>query len=189
MQYYPHLLTSCKASRLSSNDDLPLPIHIFKEGDLCCALYFGPKQTNDPRWVPAVVVKRSGTRSIQVRIVHQGSLWQRHIDQLRPRYPSTEDDKPGEDYTFDTDNTPNSEQNNNAPESSTQDELESSIQVSTNTLPHSPVLPFMALLIHDNRRGPKSKELYMVGLWLIIKTPFEFVLLVSGGVVSFCIAH
>ena len=67
------------------------------------------------------------------------SIWRRHIDQLRPRYPSTEDDEPGENYTFVTDNAPNSEQNNNAPESSTQAEPESSIQVSTNSLPHIPV--------------------------------------------------
>ena len=44
---------------------------------------------------------------------------------------------------------------------------------------------FMALLIHDDRRGPESKELSMVVLWLIIKTPFVFVLLVRGSVVLF----
>ena len=81
-----------------------------------------------------MVVKRTGTRTIQVRTVSQGSIWRRHIDQLRPRYPSNEDDEPGEDYTFDTDNTPNSERNNNAPESSIQDEPASSVQESTNTL-------------------------------------------------------
>ena len=124
---------------ISSNDDSRHSIHNFRVGDPCYALYFGPKQTKDPRWVPAVVVKRTGTRTIHVRTVPQGSIWRRHNDQLRPRYPSTEDDEPGEDYTFDTDSTLNSEQNNNAPESSTQDETESSIQISTNTLPHSPV--------------------------------------------------
>ena len=82
---------------ISSNDDSRHAIHNFKAGDPCYALYFGPKQTKDPRWVLAVVVKRTGTRTIQVRTVSQGSIWRRHIDQLRPRYPSTEDDEPGED--------------------------------------------------------------------------------------------
>ena len=100
MQYYPHLLTSCKASRraISSTDDSRHPIHNFKAGDPCYTLYFGPKQTKDPRWVPAVVVERTSSRTIQVRTVPQGSIWRRHIDQLRPRYPLTEDDEPGEDY-------------------------------------------------------------------------------------------
>ena len=65
-------------------------------------------------------------RTILIRTVPQGSIWRRHIDQLQPRYPST-------------DNTPNSEQIDIAPEPSTQDEPESSVQESTNTLPHSPV--------------------------------------------------
>ena len=54
---------------ISSNDDSRHPIHNFKAGDPCYALYFGPKQTKDPRWVPAVVVKWTGTRTIQVRTV------------------------------------------------------------------------------------------------------------------------
>ena len=37
-------------------------------------------------WVPAIVVKRFGTRSVNVRVVPRGSVWRRHIDQLRPRY-------------------------------------------------------------------------------------------------------
>ena len=141
MQYYPHLLTSCKTSR---QEQFLQPIICVIQSTtskqvILATLYFGPKQTKDPRWVPAVVIKRTGTRTIQVRTVFQGSIWRRHIDQLRPRYPSTEDDEPSENYTFDSDNTPNSEQINNAPESSTQDEPESSAQESTNTLSHSPV--------------------------------------------------
>ena len=86
-----------------------------------------------------MVVKRTGSRTIQVRTVPQGRIWRRHIDQLRPRFPSNEDDEPGEDYTFDSDHTPNSEEINDAPEPFPQDEPVSSVQVSTNTLPHSPV--------------------------------------------------
>ena len=146
---------------ISSTDGLRHPIYNFKAGDPCYTLYFVPKQTKDPKWVPAVVVKRTGTRSIQVQTIPQGSIWRRHIDQLRPRYSSTEDDEPGEDYTFDIDNTPNSEQNNNAPESSTQDEENLQFKY-LRTLYH--IHPFMALLIHDDRRGPESKELSIVVL-------------------------
>ena len=134
-----HSMQGKQTRAISSNDDSRHSIHNFKVGDPCYALYFGPKQTKDPKWVPAVVVKRTGTRTIQVWTVPQGSIWRRHIDQLRQRYPSTEDDEPGKDYTFDSDNTPNAEQINNASESSTQDEQESSAQEFTNTLPHSPV--------------------------------------------------
>ena len=133
-----HVMQGKQTTAIFSNDDLHHLIHNFKAGDPCYALYFGPKQTKDLRWVSAVVVKQTGTRPIPVRTVPQGSIWRRQIDQLRPRYPSIEDDEPGLDYTFDTDNTPNSEQNNNASESSTQNEPESLVQESTNTLPHSP---------------------------------------------------
>ena len=73
-------------------------IHSYKVGDPCYTLYFGPKRTQDPCWIPAVVVKRAGTRTAQVRPIPQGGIWRRHIDQLRPRYP--EDDKPGDEYSF-----------------------------------------------------------------------------------------
>ena len=66
----------------SSNDDSRQSIHNFKVGDPCYALYFGPKQTKE--WVLAMVVKRTGTCTIPVRTVPQGSIWRRHIDQLRP---------------------------------------------------------------------------------------------------------
>ena len=110
-----HIMQGKQAKAISSNVDLRHPIYNFKLSDPCYAFCYGPKQSKDPKWVPAVVFKRTSTRTIQVLTVQQDSIWRHHIDQLRPRYPSTEDDEQGEDYTFDTDNTPNSEQNNNAP--------------------------------------------------------------------------
>ena len=142
-----------QTSAISSNDDSRHPIHNFKAGDRCYAFCFGPKQTKDPRWIPAVIIQPTGTRSVQVRTVLQGNVWRPHVNQLRARDPLTEDDKLGEDYTLDNDIASNSKQNNNAPESSTQ---ESSVQESTNTLPHQ---LFKTLLIHDDRRGSESKEL------------------------------
>ena len=48
------------------------------------------------RWVPAVVTKKFGTRSVSVRVVPRGGTWRRHIEQLRPRYVDQDDTDPGE---------------------------------------------------------------------------------------------
>ena len=55
----------------------------------CYALYCGPKQTREPKWVPGVVTKVFGTRSFNVRITSNGAIWRRHIEQLRPRHTDT----------------------------------------------------------------------------------------------------
>ena len=39
---------------------------IYKVGTHCCALYFGPRRDKDPRWVPAIVTKVYGSRSVKV---------------------------------------------------------------------------------------------------------------------------
>ena len=63
---------------------------------LLYALYCGPRREKDPRWVPAVVTKVFGSRSMNVRVFPRGGTWRRHIDQLRPRYGVEEDTNPGE---------------------------------------------------------------------------------------------
>ena len=146
-----HIMQSIQTRSTSSNDNSHRPVHNFIVDDLCYTLCFGPEQTRDPRWVPAVIIQRTDTRNIQVRTFPQDSIWRRHIDQLPLRYSWTKDDEPREDCSFETDNTPNSEQNNNAPGSSTQNESESSVQESMNTLPHLPVYgPF------NTRRSKKA---------------------------------
>ena len=70
--------------------------HIFKVGMPCYALYCGPRRDKDPRWVPAVVTKVFGTRSVNVRVLPKGSTWRRLIEQLRPRYGVHEDADPEE---------------------------------------------------------------------------------------------
>ena len=72
------------------------PVQKYKVGTPCYAQYFGPRRNRQPRWVPAVVTKVCGTRNINVRVVPHGPTWRRHIEQLRPRYGSTEDADPGE---------------------------------------------------------------------------------------------
>ena len=98
----PHLLQgrqSKQASKHSNAEDSEVVSkveHHYSLGDPCSALYFGPRRDRDPRWVPAIVTKVHGTRSVNVRVIPRGPTWRRHLDQLRPRYGSDQDDDPCE---------------------------------------------------------------------------------------------
>ena len=98
----PHLLQgrqSKQASKRSNAEDSEVVSkveHHYSLGDPCYALYFGPRRDRDPRWVPAIVTKVHGTRSVNVRVIPRGPTWRRHLDQLRPRYGSDQDDDPCE---------------------------------------------------------------------------------------------
>ena len=98
----PHLLQgrqSRQASKYSNTEDSEVVSkveHHYSLGDPCYALYFGPRRDRDPRWVPAIVTKVHGTRSVNVRVIPRGPTWRRHLDQLRPRYGSDQDDDPCE---------------------------------------------------------------------------------------------
>ena len=98
----PHLLQgrqSRQASKHSNAEDSEVVSkveHQYSLGDPCYALYFGPRRDRDPRWVPAIVTKVHGTRSVNVRVIPRGPTWRRHLDQLRPRYGSDQDDDPCE---------------------------------------------------------------------------------------------
>ena len=98
----PHLLQgrqSRQASKHSNTEDSEVVSkveHHYSLGDPCYALYFGPRRDRDPRWVPAIVTKVHGTRSVNVRVIPRGPTWRRHLDQLRPRYGSDQDDDPCE---------------------------------------------------------------------------------------------
>ena len=98
----PHLLQgrqSKQASKHSNAEDSEVVSkveHHYSLGDPCYALYFGPRRDRDPRWVPAIVTKVHGTRSVNVRVIPRGPTWRRHLDQLRPRYGSDQDDDPCE---------------------------------------------------------------------------------------------
>lgn len=74
----------------------------YRVGAPCYALYCGTKRDKSPRWVPAVVVKVFGSRSVNVRVLPRGPIWRRHIDQLRPRFGADQDDDPGEVPAKDT---------------------------------------------------------------------------------------
>ena len=98
----PHLLQgkqSRQASKHSNAEDSEVVSkveHHYSLGDPCYALYFGPRRDRDPRWVPAIVTKVHGTRSVNVRVIPRGPTWRKHLDQLRPRYGSDQDDDPCE---------------------------------------------------------------------------------------------
>lgn len=72
----------------------------FNVGDPVYALYYGPRRDREPRWVPAIVIKRLGSRSVNVKVLPRGPTWRRHLEQLQPRHSSAEDEDPGE-YTDD----------------------------------------------------------------------------------------
>ena len=44
------------------------PFRTYQVGDPCYALYCGPKRTSHPKWVPATVIKRFGTRTFNVKV-------------------------------------------------------------------------------------------------------------------------
>ena len=67
------------------------PQRQYQTGSAVYALYCGPRRSEDPRWVAAVVIIRLGTRTVSVRVHPRGPVWKRHIDQLRPRYGASED--------------------------------------------------------------------------------------------------
>ena len=85
-----------KEATKSQQEKITRPVQGYKVGAPCYARYFGPQRNRQPRWVPAVVTKVYGTRSVNVRVVPHGPTWRRHIEQLRPRHGSTEDSDPGE---------------------------------------------------------------------------------------------
>ena len=72
----PHLLQGRQSRQRQEVE------HHYTLGDPCYALYFGPRRDRDPRWVPAIVTKVHGTRSVNVQVIPRGQTWRRHLDQL-----------------------------------------------------------------------------------------------------------
>ena len=59
------------------------------------ALYYGPRQTSTPRWIPAVITSVHGNKTFTVKVHPRGPLWKRHLEQLQPRHGVAEDTDPG----------------------------------------------------------------------------------------------
>lgn len=77
-------------------------LHPYRVGKPVYAAYYGRKLDKDPRWVPATVSKRLGTRHLLVKVLPRGPIWKRHIEQLRPRYGADQDTDPGENVPTST---------------------------------------------------------------------------------------
>ena len=103
MQYYPHLLTSCKASRLEQFLQMMIRVIQSTTSKQVILATHSTLVLNKPKIRDGFQPWSLNELALVQFTVPQGSIWRRHIDQLRPRYFSTEDDEPGEDYTFDTD--------------------------------------------------------------------------------------
>ena len=89
-----------KEATKSQQSERQLPVTqvavTYEVGDPCYALYFEPRRDRDPRWVPAIIAKRFGTRSVNMRVVPRGPVWRRHIGQLQRRYVWPDDTEPGD---------------------------------------------------------------------------------------------
>ena len=68
----------------------------YKVGTPCYALYYKSGGNQKPRWVPAVVTKVIGARTVNVRVHPRGPVWRRHVEQLRLRHGAEDDDDPGD---------------------------------------------------------------------------------------------
>jgi len=74
-------------------------IHDYQVGTPCYALYCGPRRNQQPKWIPATIIKVLGSRTMNVRVLPRGPVWKRHIEQLCKRYSVPEDDEPPDDFT------------------------------------------------------------------------------------------
>ena len=71
----------------------------FKIGTPCYARkYF--QNTEEEKWVPGVIVKFYGSCSFNVKIISNGKVWRRHLEQLRSHYTA---DSSQEENTSDSD--------------------------------------------------------------------------------------
>jgi len=133
-------------------------------------LYFGPKQTKDPHYTPAVMVKQKGFRTFQVRPVSQGGIWRRHIDQLQSWYPSTKDEKPGDDYSFADINNQNSNDDTQTTTDTvpTQAEAAETSAPSTSTERTSNSPAYGPGNPRRSKRTRKSTTLFVCYYWLLI---------------------
>jgi len=85
-----------EATKSQRKEIISKVVRSYNVGDPVYALYFGPKRDKEGRWVPAIIIKRKGSRSFNVRVQRKGSTWRRHLEQLQPCHASVEDDDPGD---------------------------------------------------------------------------------------------
>ena len=64
-----------KSPPTTSHSQVARVAHTFKVGIPCYALYCGPRQNKDSRWVPAMVTTLFGPRSVNVHVFPHGATW------------------------------------------------------------------------------------------------------------------
>ena len=89
---------AAKSQRDETTKTVAITTYNYAVGSPCYALYCGPRHNQEPRWIPATVVKVFGSRSVNVKVLPRGPIWRRHLDQLRPRYGADQDSDPGDTY-------------------------------------------------------------------------------------------
>ena len=85
-----------QAAKEQAKERVAALVRTYRIGDPVYALYFGPRRDKDPRWVPAIVTKRKGTRTFNVKVLPRGPTWRRHLEQLQRRHISDDDPEPGD---------------------------------------------------------------------------------------------
>lgn len=71
-------------------------LHPYQVGSPVYTAHYGKRLDREPQWVPATVSKRLGARHLLVKVFPRGPVWKRHIEQIRPRFGSDQDNDPGE---------------------------------------------------------------------------------------------
>ena len=97
----------------------------FKIGTPCYARkYF--QNTEEEKWMPRVIAKVFGSLSFNVKIISNGKVWRRHLEQLRPSYTA---DSPQEENISDSDEL--SSELTNKPNNNSRADLDSDATVQT----------------------------------------------------------
>ena len=68
-----------EATKSQSQEDNSAPL-----GAPCYALYYGPRRDKDSRWVPAIVIKVFGPRSVNVRVFQRVSYGDAILNNFDP---------------------------------------------------------------------------------------------------------
>eukprot|EP00795_Rhopilema_esculentum_P015029 gene15029-biopygen4633 len=66
-----------EATKSQQKEIISKVVRSYKVGDPVYALYLGPRRDAEGRWVPAIIIKRKGSRSFNVHVQPKGPTWRR----------------------------------------------------------------------------------------------------------------
>ena len=67
-----------KSAKCQRQDTLASTTYTAVSPCYCYVLYCGPKQTKEPRWVPATTTKVKGSHNVKVTAIPHEQIWQTH---------------------------------------------------------------------------------------------------------------